>query len=325
VAGITAIIGGAFGAFFNLAAITMFSIVDLPRGMAVPDFMRSVAIVIWSLFFLCAVFVIVIGIQVIRLRNWARISLLVIAGCLLFFGVIGIGVIFTTIFIMPVPDPRVSRFLLASILAVTYGVPIAISLWWLILFTRSSVAAQFHSSAVATTGIPAGSPDASSFRLSKPGCPLAIRIVGWYLASFVLLIPFLPFTIGHFPALFFGHLFRGPTAFFIYLANFVLVSLPGFGLLLLKRWSYPLAIASQLFLCANGIATAVSPAYTEMMRSMLAQMNVPQLPPGTEEMLKYSRYFNLLGLVLPVAILVTLTVVRRQFFVASDADSGSAV
>lgn len=321
-AGIFAIIGGAFAALCNLAAIAMFSMLELPLGTAFPDFVRPVMVIMWGFFLLCGLFVIVVGVQVIRLRNWARISLLVIAGCLLFFGVIGIAVIFVTAFVTPFPDPRVSRLLLVSILAVTYGIPIAIALWWLILFTRSSIAAQFHLSAVAPADRPAKSPAVSTFRLSKPGCPPVIRIVGWYLASFILLIPFVPFTIRHFPAFFFGHVFRGPAAFFVYLSSLGLLILPGFGLLFLKPWSYPLAIASQLVVCANGIATAFSPAYTELLRSLFGQMNLVEFP-GTEEMLHYSRYFNFLGLIMPIAILITLLVVRRQFFAAAYAESGS--
>jgi len=155
-----------------------------------------------------------------------------------------------------------------------------------------------------------------TFRLSKPGCPLAVRIVGWYLASFVLFLPFLPFFPKRIPAFFFGYLFRGPAALIFLFLYFALLIIPGFGLLLLKRWSYPLSIASQLLVCANGLAATFSPTYTEMVRSALARMSLPELPPTAEQMLNYSRYFNLLSLTIPVAILVTLLVVRRQFFAA---------
>jgi len=79
--------------------------------------------VTWTLFLCCAVFLVVVGIQVIRLKNWARIALLIVAGCLLFFGVIGIAVIFVTIFGAAPTDPVVSKAVLASVLAVTYGIP----------------------------------------------------------------------------------------------------------------------------------------------------------------------------------------------------------
>jgi len=63
---------------------------------------------------------------------------------------------------------------------------------------------------------------------------------------------------------------------------------------------------------------AYSPGYTEMVRSVLAGMSLPELPPTAEQMLNYSRYFNLLSLTIPIAILVTLLVVRRQFFASAS-------
>jgi len=313
-AGIFAILGGVLGALFNLAALILFSFSKFPPGAIYPDFMRPVLYVIWTFGLFCAVFLVVVGIQVIRLKNWARIALLIVAGCLLFFGVIGFAVIIVTIFGATPTAPLVSKAVLASVLAVTYGIPVVIALWWLILLTRTSVVTQFHSPAA----LESQSPVISTFRLSKPGCPLAVRIIGWYLASFVLFVPFLPFFPKRIPAFFFGHFFRGPAALIFLFLYFALLIIPGFGLLLLKRWSYPLTIASQLLVCANGLAATFSPTYTEMVRSALAAMSLPELPPTAEQMLNYSRYFNLLSLTIPIAILVTLLVVRRQFFAAAS-------
>jgi hypothetical protein len=313
-AGIFAILGGVLGALFNLAALILFSFSKFPPGAIYPDFMRPVLYVIWTFGLFCAVFLVVVGIQVIRLKNWARIALLIVAGCLLFFGVIGFAVIIVTIFGATPTAPLVSKAVLASVLGVTYGIPVVIALWWLILLTRTSVVTQFHSPAA----LESQSPVISTFRLSKPGCPLAVRIIGWYLASFVLFVPFLPFFPKRIPAFFFGHFFRGPAALIFLFLYFALLIIPGFGLLLLKRWSYPLTIASQLLVCANGLAATFSPTYTEMVRSVLAGMNLPELAPTAEQMVNYSRTFNLLSLTIPIAILITLLVVHRQFFAAAD-------
>jgi hypothetical protein len=313
-AGIFAILGGVLGALFNLAALILFSFSKFPPGAIYPDFMRPVLYVIWTFGLFCAVFLVVVGIQVIRLKNWARIALLIVAGCLLFFGVIGFAVIIVTIFGATPTAPLVSKAVLASVLAVTYGIPVVIALWWLILLTRTSVVTQFHSPAA----LESQSPVISTFRLSKPGCPLAVRIIGWYLASFVLFVPFLPFFPKRIPAFFFGHFFRGPAALLFLFLYFALLIIPGFGLLLLKRWSYPLTIASQLLVCANGLTATFSPTYTEMVRSVLAGMNLPELAPTAEQMVNYSRTFNLLSLTIPIAILITLLVVHRQFFAAAD-------
>src|SRR5262249_37401397 len=162
---------------------------------------------------------------------WARIALLIVAGCMLFFGVTGIGVIFFTIFVTPA-DPAVSKALLATVLAFIYGIPIAVGLWWLILLFRRSVAEQFHEATVGAAATPGVAAVPSSSLLNNPQCPLGIRIVGWYLASFVLFLPIVPFLPARLPAYFLGHVFRGPSATFALFATFVLLSIPGIGLLL---------------------------------------------------------------------------------------------
>jgi len=303
-------------ALFNLAAIILFSFSYFPLAANYPDFMRPVLYVLWIFFLLCALFVVSIGIQVIRLRNWARISLLVTSGCLLFFAVTGIMVILVTVFSEVSPDPLVSKSALAAVLAVTYGIPAGISCWWLVLFTRPSVVAQFHSVPV-LEGV---SPAISAFRLTSLNCPLAIRVIGWYLASFVLIVPFLPFISGRFPAFYFGHIFRGPLSTLVLFLNFAILFVPGFGLLLLKRWSYPLTIASQLIVCANAISATFSSSYTEAIRSLLGKMNLPQLSPTTDQMLSYSRYFQLFSLAIPIAIVITLLLFRREFSAAAAAE-----
>jgi hypothetical protein len=322
IAGIFAILGGAFGAFFSLASLILFSF--SPRfavNAPLPDYVRPALIFFWIFLLLCACFVIAVGIQVIRLRNWARISLLVIAGLMLFFGVMGMVVIFVTLFVSTTPaDPRVSQRFLAAILAVIYGIPAAVSIWWLILFTRSSVVAQYQASAALEPPRP---PSAMAV-FNNPECPLAIRIVGWYVGSFVVVIPFIPFLPGSVPAIFFGKVFFGPVAIAVYALNFALISIPGIGLLLLKRWSYPLTIASQLLASANAIYITLSPSYEANVRTVFEKMSIPNLPSDTEQMLHYSRYFSLIGLLIPIAIVVTLLAARNKFYEATDRASQAA-
>ena len=319
-AGIIAILGGTLGALFNIAALVLFSVSSFPLAANYPAFMRPVLYVLSIFFLLCAVFVLIAGIQVIHLKNWARIALLITSGCLLFFGITGIVVIFVTLLAQVSPDPLVSKATLDSVLAVTYGIPTAISIWWLILFTRRAVVAQFKLSASAETVSFAN----ANFRVSSPSCPLGIRIVGWYLASFVLVLPLLPFISGRFPAFYFGHVFRGAAAVLSLFLHFTILFISGFGLLVLKKWSYPLTIAAQFVICANAISATFSSAYAEAVRATVAKMDLPQFPPTTHQILDYSRYFNLLSLAVPIAIVITLLVLRTPFFAAADSEVRSA-
>ncbi len=327
VSGIVAILGGVIGTFFSLVPLLLFS-TGLGVSVPFPATMRPILYATWLITLLCALFFVVTGIQVIRLRNWARISLLIISGCMLFFGAVGVVVIFVTIFVKPYSDPSVPKALLASVLAVTYGIPIVISLWWLILFTRRSVVAQFHAreqfsmAEFSQSGaqLPRQvSPAARAFRrFNNPDCPLGIRIIGWYLASFILMVPFLAFFSSRVPALYFGHAFRGPAAIAVYVLNFALLCIPGIGLLLLKRWSYPLTILTQLLGCANGIVSFASNSFETVMRATMASMQLPGPQPGMETMLHIVRYSMLLGMVIPIAILVTLFALRGKFYSAAD-------
>jgi len=314
VAGIFAILAGACVALLSVAALILFASARFAKSSLFPAFMLPVLIFFWIFLLLCGLFLSAVGIQVIRLRNWARISLLVIAGLMLFFGVMGIAVILVTLFISAPADPRVSRGLLAAILAIIYGIPTAISVWWLILFTRRSVVAQFHD--FAALQAPRAPSTMSVF--NNPECPLAVRIMGWYLGSFLLIIPFIPFLPSSVPAMYFGKVFFGPAALGVYAFNFALISIPGIGLLLLKRWSYPLTIASQLLASVNAIFTTSSSSYEVGVRAVFEKMNIPNFPSNTEQMLHYSRYFNLIGLLIPIAIVVTLLIARGRFYEACN-------
>ncbi|HXL25042.1 MAG TPA: hypothetical protein VN952_00080 [Chthoniobacterales bacterium] len=314
VAGIFAILAGACVALLSVAMLILFSSARFAKSSLFPAFMLPVLIFFWTFLLLCGLFLSVVGIQVIRLRNWARISLLVIAGLMLFFGVMGIAVIFVTLFVSTPADPRVSRGLLAAILALIYGIPTATSLCWLILFTRSSVVAQFHDFAALQ---PPRAPSTMAV-FNNPECPLAVRIIGWYLGSFILVIPFIPFLPSSVPAMYFGKVFFGLAALGVYAFNFALISIPGIGLLLLKRWSYPLTIASQLLASVNAIFTTSSPSYEASVRAVFEKMNIPNFPSNTEQLLHYSRYFNLIGLLIPIAIVVTLFIARGKFYEAAN-------
>ena len=321
VAGIFAVLGGVIGTFSSLSALILFSTSGVAQTGPFPAAMRPILYSVWIIALLCALFVAFTGIQVMRLRNWARVSMLVIAGCLLFFGLMGIVVMCVSAFVSIPMQPTVPQGLLLTVLAVTYGIPTVISVWWLILFTRRSVVAQFQ----VLTALEPPRPRSSLSIFNNPECPLPVRIVGWYLGSFVLVIPFIPFLPKSTPAVLFGHVFFGPAAAVIYLFNFALISTPAIGLLLLKRWSYPLTFLSQLLACINAVYSTLSPSYESSVRAMFEKMNLPAIPAYTEQMLHYSRYFSLIGLLFPAAILITLYVTRQKFYEAAGRASQSAL
>lgn len=316
-AGVVAVIAGTFAALSISASFLIISRSDFSfYGLALTPGMRSILYLTWTFFLLCAGFLIVSGIFLVRLRNWARLSLLVVAGGGLLFGVVGLGFVFLTVYATP-DDPVVSKPLLFTVLAFTYGVPILVAAWWLVLLTRRSVVEQFHASAVVRTE---STPLSASFP-NLPESPLAVRAVAWYLASFVLFLPFLPFLPSRFPAFYFGHVFGGPSAILAHFLSFTVCAIAGIGLLLLKRWGYVLTLATQLLFCINCLVMAFSSSFASTMRSTYFKLGIP-ISPGT--LLPEVRYLILLSLILPVGVLVTLLVYRRLFYAAAELADGQA-
>jgi len=312
-AGVSAILAGIFGALSAvLALVAMLGIQRLPSNAAVPVYAKTLSEIIWGFFFLAACFLIWSGIGILRLRKWARISLLVFAGMMLFFGLIGLLVILFVFLLSSLPGPAGAKAILLAGLVLIYGIPIALALWWMIALTRPAVVAQFEAKAGFLPPRPA-------LRFSKPGCPLPVSIVAWFLLSTVLsvvIVPFLPFQL---PVVFFGRLFVGPPAMALFLGQFLLIAAAGAGLLRLWRWSFPVTVGLQLLYIANGLVTFLSPNYAEHVRAIVNQMQIPAAPAGVPDFLPYTRYFAWIGLLVPTACVVALLYSREAFYAAAAA------
>jgi hypothetical protein len=104
------------------------------------------------------------------------------------------------------------------------------------------------------------------------------------------------------------------------------MSIAGLGLLLLKRWGYLLSVASQILLLLATLATAFSQSLETKMRTAMSGFGLPEpFPSQTEAMIHYMRYFMLLGLLFPLAILILLLLYRRPFLAAAGSASSRAV
>src|SRR5215467_12399379 len=163
-----------------------------------PPFVRTAALAVTGFTIALSAFGVATGIGLILLRDWARISV--------FFGVFGVVIaLATTLFSPPeVADlPAGTMPGLRLLLLCIYGAPIIVGAWWLFVFSRENVKAQFARAA---------GPRAPA----KPGPPVPISVLAWlYLttAAHVVVFPFLPFSI---PIILFGHLVSGKAGGFVY-------------------------------------------------------------------------------------------------------------
>jgi hypothetical protein len=280
------------------------------------------------------------GVGILQLRPWARISTLIMSGVAIFFCAFGaLGLAMVPMIMRQTPDvpPAGMRVVIAVGVAMLL-VPVAIAIWWLILFTRKRVIAEFAArgagplavAAASFEGIPSAAaaqfpagPAAPVPRPATPQIPLSIRIIAIFLIAGVgfMLVDLPAVTQLHVPTVILGVLVYGwpPWSFFLCLA--VLNGGLAAVTLLKKPWALDALIALSSFNVVNTLVFWVSPARGEYMDAVmrLETARMQTLPPGMnpDAMLSMVRaVFPVAlgaGLVLAVVILYFLLTRRRAF------------
>ncbi|HEX4545097.1 MAG TPA: hypothetical protein VH110_01970 [Candidatus Acidoferrum sp.] len=256
------------------------------------------------------------GIGLLLLRNWARFSVLIWGGFSVFFGGVGIPIAFLAPFLQPpgaAPLSAESVRLVRWMMLVIYGVPLTAGIWWLILFNRKSVKAQF-SGPVASVNV--GLPQ-------KPRCPLPIAVLAWFYITSILNFIFLPLLPFRVPVLVFGRVLPGNSGVAVLLLSCLAWVVCGIGLLKLKPWSYSLTIGLQVFWLASTAVSLLSPNYDAVMQSFLRQMESSlQLDRTRFSMGYFTHHYAwavVLGLFFAGTILALLVYYRPRFLEAASA------
>ena len=297
-----------------LASILLFP----PSGSTqnLPPFAKTLSIGMTAVMICVSIFGFVTGIGLLRLKNWARISAIVWGGFCIFLGVIGIPIALLMPFgQMPnTPGVEPGVFSLVRVfLIIVYGVPLAIGVWWLILFNRKNIKAKFagEEGSSGLTGDP------------KPRCPLAITVLAWFFigsAANIVLYPFFPFRM---PLILFGHTFPGVSMTSFVVPSCLLLLVAGIGLLKLQRWSYSFTIGIQLLFLTNGALTFLNPNFERIMEDVIRQMNNSMhLSNNFSDSPNYIFALHLGlygGLLFSVVILVLLFYYRERFLHAAEA------
>jgi hypothetical protein len=231
-AGITVIavlqlIGSAL--LLALAALMAFAMIMAtppPSDPRLPPIFFTVMRVVLPFFYaIPAVWGIVTGVGLLQLKNWARISTIVISVVLIVFGAFGVltSMVF---FLKPPPGNGVDTKIFSIIGAATALSALAqigIGIWWMVFFNRASVKAQFlpqpfpypqagqgatpyaidmpHSATppppslttpeTLTTPTDVALPPTPPIAVpNRPTRPLSISIIGWFLVASCLFVPF---------------------------------------------------------------------------------------------------------------------------------------
>ena len=229
----------------------------------------------------------------LRLRNWARISILVIGGGLVFFGGFSIfGLIATWLIQSKLPPPphlshsiQLATF---TVMGTFYAFIAAIGVWWLVYFNRATTRSLFVRPSPYPSGYDLTSAD-STLPYSKPSrfshVPVAIIILAclYFVSVFAcLLMAFISF-----PALLFGFVITGVGTHILCLTFAIIAGLIGYGLLHLKNWAR-LAALAQIGLGFINMVLMLLPRYQSQIflynQQLMQRWHLPTAPMNTPEM-----------------------------------------
>jgi len=294
----------AFGLL--MIAVAMF----VPGQPQQPPLVRYILLFSVALYLALGVWGVASGIGLLRLRQWARISILVFSGILLVFTV-------PALLILPfIPMPSTAGMpddfgLIIKVgMGAIYGSIAAIGVGWLYFFNQRTVSDQFRRlSGPGSTEPP--------FPAAQPSRrPLSITIIGWLLLlGPVFLVPTL---LLHLPMLFFGQSLDGWRASLFVLTWCAVQGTAGVGLLKLQPWARILAIATFLFGMLNCLWMTLPGSMSrleQMNTAMQVRMGLPALaaPPGV---LRIGLWMGVVVGVAGMAIQIWFVATRKQAFSA---------
>jgi len=252
---------------------------------------------------------IVVGVGLFRSKNWARVAALVLSvlvGCFCAFSILALFIVsFGTLSLgLGVEIPQKSDLLRVGII---YLLIFALTVWWLVVFSRKSVAAQFSSPSHAK-------PDDAP---KKSACPPPIALLAWLMIiSSALSAVSWPLILGKIPAMLFLHIFSPQPSRLIWLANILLFAVCGVGLLKLQRWSYDGAIALHLFWLVSLLATQLSSNYQTYTLLCLKILDLGEAYPVLNRM-HFPQWVSATTTAIPTAVLIVgLFYYRRSFLQA---------
>jgi hypothetical protein len=248
------------------------------------------------------------GVGLVQLRNWARISILVFGGLLLFVGLPNLLIIPFIPLQQPTDLPDTFALGVRIFLVAFFGMMAGVGMWWVVFFNRKAVRAQFQ-----------GVFSESQQLLGTPARPISITIIGWYLivGGFICL----PFLFLHMPVFLLGFMLRGWASSLFMLGSGILQLVAGAGLLKLKPWSRSLAIGTFSFIALNAVLMVVLPGsqarYEQTMKSIQEAYGTP---PTT---MHFPIWFGLAFCLPLFAVLLWFLVANRKAFLPANQNPAS--
>jgi hypothetical protein len=259
-----------------------------PTIPAAPHLVTYLMLAISVFYAVLAVWAIMTVIGILRLRSWARYSILVIGGGLAvlgIFAVLGTLVSRTMFTNLQAEQPNVDPHIFAMIFVVMVVMELLIAglgIWWLVYFTRGPICDLFNAPVPIPARFGSRSPEAhgaidigsqppkpaNGLFSSPEHAPTSIKILGWFfLIGFIFCLPlvFLPI-----PAFILGFIVPLKASRLLFLVMPIVTASIGYGLLKLKNSARLAAIALTVFGLVNS-AISVTPWYQDQFRQYMAQ------------------------------------------------------
>jgi hypothetical protein len=277
-----------------------------------PLFPYSYVFPVLSVFSAAGLLGMIVGAGIFYARNWARLAALVIAalvGCFCAFSLLVLFVLGSGALSLGLGVEVHIRDELLRV-GVVYLMIFAVAAWWVILFSRKSVAAQFSTPGRAVL-------DGAS---KKPACPPPIALLAWLMIiSSALSALSWPLILGKIPVMLFTHIFTPQPSRSIWIANILLFAFCGIGLLKLQPWSYTGTIALHLFWLVSLLVTQLSSSYEAYTRTCLNTLELADTYPVLNR-IHLPQWISATMTALPTALLIAgLFYYRRNFLDAAEA------
>jgi len=325
------------GAF--VAVIPFFAPeVDSGASPLSPGFFKVMMVVAALIYILPAIWGIITSVGLFRLKEWARISIIIFSVLLILMSAFG-GLISLVMPTPPVPNradvANVAtgvRIFMGALTAVMVG----IGVWWLVFFTRGRTKQQFRP--LPTVAFGASAPVLNldhGLNVAvpiSPSRPLSFTILAWFLLASCLFIP-LNFWL-HPPVIFLTTLLMGWPATLYMVVIAALNLYIGIGLLRLKLIARTVAIAYYVFFFVNTAIFYLAPGGRSRMLEMfrISQSMFPFIKPlgvdnqfvapsNATPFLLMGVVGGLIGIMVPLYFLITR---QKAFELAAAAAKGKS-
>jgi hypothetical protein len=306
------------GLTFVAAPLMLLGLAVSPAGN-MPAFTRDAGLIMAVFMLGFAVWGVVTAINLLQLREWARISMIVFSGLLLVMAVPGL--LMMLVMPLPVPPapavpsgeamPSMEHLMTAMriIMAVFYALLALLGGWWLYFFNSRPIREQFRGAGTAAS---AWVPDtlAPAALPGSPKRPVSITIIAYLALLGACMVPFL--RVFNMPVTFLGSYFTGAQASLIVIGQMSVQFFMGYGLLKLEKWGRSLAIYYFNFAIFNSIIFVILPGaqarYQEATAAMQSSMGLP--PSQFQVPIWFSLVFSLPAIIIQLWFVVT----RKQAF-----------